>query len=93
MTTSLKLQVPLMMLAYFRSFQNSVIRVSMKGEKKEGKIYVINTKEENRWGGGGRGGEGEGGNKILVVSCRTPFLSRFSIFTLEIAFSKSMVRL
>lgn len=58
MTTSLKLQVPLMMLAYFRSFQNSVIRVSMKGEKKEGKIYVINTKEENRWGGGGerRGG-------------------------------------
>lgn len=91
MTTSLKLQVPLMMLAYFRSFQNSVIRVSMKGEKKEGKIYVINTKEENRWGG--RGGEGEGGNKILVVSCRTLFLSRFSIFTLEIAFSKSMVRL
>lgn len=28
----------------------------MKGEKKEGKIYVINTKEENRWGGEGRGG-------------------------------------
>lgn len=58
MTTSLKLQVPLMMLAYFRSFQNSVIRVSMKGEKKEGKIYVINTKEENRWGGGERRGGG-----------------------------------